>query len=512
MNTVQSTARLQKPVYTPEDTAYAWLCLFFAFSYCQATPIKENPFGAFLLILSMYTAGFVIVGVKKIKLSPVCIISAVSSVVIGSALILTDTAFLMNLSMAYSLASFGYFLYAALGNRIENGFSDYVFMDFVKLLFLFPFRSFPAIFSALFNKSTKKSSMILVKILVGATLAIFPTVFVLLLLSYDDGFRSIMRDLFDFKFDDLVKLLSSLWFTLPLGMYGFGLYASSRNNAMKNRFTAESCKAMLQKIRILPGLTAIVSVLPILFLYAVFFTAQWKYYVSGFTGVLPQNFSYAEYARQGFFELCAVSVINLFLIVSILFFMKRNPTGKSFVLKLITTVFCLCTMVLICTAVAKLVMYISIYGLTQKRIYAMWLMLLIGIVYLILALGQFLPKIKTVATCLTVAILMFACLAVCNVNALCASYNVDRYLAGDLNTVDIDTMEELGDSAVPSLVRLTKNMNGEKDPALKLELDTLLKRKADAFREEKFSFFSFSIPSALAKNALHDYVPLSQTE
>lgn len=509
MNTVQTIPPTQKPVYTAEDTAYAWLCLFFAFSYCQATPVKRNPFGAFLLILAIYTAGFVITRLKKRRLSPACIISAVSSVVIGSALILTDTAFLMGLSMAYSLASFGYFLYAAFDNCIEKGFSDYVFVDFIKILFFFPFRSIVSIFSALFNKTTQKGSMILVKILVGLTLAIFPTVFVLLLLSYDDGFKSILRDLFDFNFSDLAKLLSSLWFALPLGMYGFGLYNSARINAMKDRFTAESCKTMLQKIRILPGLTAIVSVLPILFLYAVFFVSQWKYYVSGFTGVLPEHFSYAEYARQGFFELCAVSVLNLLLIVSIIFFMKRNHKGKSLALKLIATAFCLCTLILICTAMAKLIMYISIYGLTQKRIYAMWLMLLIGIVYLILALGQFFCKIKTVAACLSVAILMFACLAVCNVNALCASYNVDRYLSGDLKSIDADAMEELGDSAIPSLVRLAKNIDDERDPALKVEIDTLLNRKAERFREEEFSLFSFSVPSARAKKALHDYVPFS---
>ncbi len=508
MNTVQNgpaTQEMEKNVYKAEDTAYAWLSLFFGFLYCQAVPVTKNPLGGFLLILALFTMGFVIVRLKKLKLSAVCIVSALSSVVIGSALILTDTAFLVNLSMTYALASFCYFLYAAFGNRIEEGFSDYIFMDFIKILFILPFRSFISIFPALFNKSTQKSSLVLVKILAGLTMAIFPTTFVLLFLSYDDGFMKILRDLFDFDFDEAARIMSSLFFTLPLGMYGFGLYDSSRTKTAKETVTPDGCKAQMQRIKILPGLTAIVSVLPIFLLYVVFFVSQWQYYVSGFTGVLPENFSYAEYARQGFFELCAVSVINLILIVSIVFFMKPGKKGSSPLLKIIASVFCLCTLILISTAVAKLVMYISFYGLTQKRIYAMWLIVLIGIVYFLIALGQFLPKFKTVAVCLTVGIVVFACLAVCNVNALCAKYNTDRYLSGDLKTIDVDAMEELGDSAVPSLVRLAKNMDEEKDPMLKAEIDSLLKRKAAKLRDEEFSLFSFSLPSALAKNALKNY-------
>ena len=51
-------------------------------------------------------------------------------------------------------------------------------------------------------------------------------------------------------------------------------------------------------------------------------------------------------------------------------------------------------------------MYIDHYGLTQKRIYAMWLMGLIALIFPVIALGQYFRKIKVVAVCLTVAIVM----------------------------------------------------------------------------------------------------------
>ena len=497
----------EKPAYSATDTAYAWLSLLLAFLFCKALPVLEHPLGGFLLIVFMFVASFVILKLKKQKLSPVCWLSALSALVIGSALLLTNTEFLIQLSWAYSLACYCYFLYAAFGNRIEAGFSDYIYIDFIKILFIFPFRSFGALFRALSSKSSKKGSAVLLKTIIGMAIAIIPTVLVFAFLSYDADFLKILDDIFSFDSEEVGDTILSLFFCVPLGMYGFGLYASSQKKVLQNKMTAQSCQTGLQKAKILPQLTATVAVLPIVFLYVVFFISQWKYYVSGFTGILPQNFSYAQYARQGFFELCSVSVINLILIVAIAFFMKRGKNGGSVVLKIVATVFCLCTLILISTAIAKLVMYIDCYGLTQKRVYAMWLMTLIGIVFLLIALGQFLRKMKVVALCVSVAIVMFAALSVGNVNALCARYNADRYLSGDLKTLDAKAMEELGDSAIPSLVRVATSMDAQQDPQLKKSIDAILFNRAGQFRDEKFSIFAFSLPSALAKSALKEYGP-----
>lgn len=494
-----------KPVYSVTDTVYAWICLLMAFLFCQTLPVIEHPLGGFLLILGLFISGFVILRLKKLKIYPVCILSVVSVLVVGSALLLTDTEFLIKLSLAYSLASYCYFLYAAFGNRIEQGFSDYVYIDIIKVLFILPFRSIGTIFPALSNKSTEKGFRCLLKVIIGIGIAVIPTAVVFSFLSYDSGFMKILESLFSFDDRNIGKIIRNLIFALPLGMYSFGLYSSSQNRILHSEMTVQNCRCRLEKTKILPQLTAMVAVVPVLFLYVIFFVSQWKYYVSGFTGVLPENFSYAEYARQGFFELCSVSVINLLMIIAIAFFIKRGKNGKSVILKIVAVIFCLCTLILISTAVAKLVMYINYYGLTQKRIYAMWLMALIGIVFLLIAVGQFLPKFKIVAVCLTVAVVMFAGLSVCNVNALCASYNADRYLSGSLETIDVEAMEELGDSAIPSLVRVANSLDAKKDFALKHRIHIALQKKITEFQNEEFSVFSFSIPSAMAKSALKDY-------
>ncbi len=493
------------PLYSLADTVYAWLSLLFAFLFCQALPAEDHPLGVFLLVAALFVTGFVFARIKQLRLSPVCILCAAVCILAASAAILTDTALLMRLCLLFSLCGYLYFLYAAHGNTVEEGLSDLVFMDFIKLLFILPFPCFGCLFPALSQKSSRRTSLTLLKILIGIGITIIPTLIVFAYLSYDAGFVKLLKNIFTFDAEQLARTVLSLLFTPPLAMYGFGLYTASRRKVLHGAMSAENCKKAVQKAQILPSLTAVVAVLPILFLYVIFFLSQWQYYVSGFTGVLPASFSYAEYARRGFFELAAVSAINLLLIVGITFFLRRDKRGSRLVLRLVSSVFCLFTLILISTAVAKLLMYIDCYGLTQKRVYAMWLMVLIGIVFLLVALGQFLPRLKAPSLCLIVFAVLFLTLSLSNVSALCAKYNADQYLAGELETLDLAAMKELGDSAVPSLVRVAEEMDAKEDPELKQGLDSLLQNAAKKQAEEQTSVFGFSLPRALARSALARY-------
>lgn len=498
------------PQNTPEnkiDSVFAWLSLILAFFFCHTVAVANHPMGGFLLVLAVFITAFTVLRLKKIKLHPCCILSSISALLLSAALILTESFFLLSLIYVYCLASCLFLIYTAFGNRVQDGYSDYIYVDFIKILFVLPFSSLAAIFPAIANNTSRRVWQLLLKILIGIGIAIIPTTLVFAFLSYDDGFMKLLDDIFSFDWENVPQLLYSFIFTLPYAMYGFGLYSSAQKGVMKEKFTVESCKNTFLKMRILPQLTAVVAAAPIIFLYVVFFVSQWKYYISGFTGILPENFSYAEYARQGFFELCAVSVINLLIITAFTALISRGRKQKGAILKLLTVVFCLFTLVLISTAVAKLVMYISYYGLTQKRIYAMWMMAVIAIIFLVIALGQFIPKFRIVAVSVTVLIAMFIPLALCNVNMLTANYNTDRYLAGTLETVDTELMEELGDSAIPSLVKLVSCIDAEEEPELLIAIDTILHNKKQEIRKEKFSLFAFNIPSALAKSALQDYEP-----
>lgn len=497
-----------KRSYTAPDTVFAWASLIFGYLFMRALPAYKNNLGAFLLILTAYISTFIFFKAKRIKMPVLSIVVGASAIIMSASLIISGNDFLIFLSFSYSLVCYCYFIYSALGNSVKKGVSDFIAVDFFKAVFVMPFYSIAELFSAIANKRSKNVFRYVLKILCGLFLAVIPTLVILTLLSYDSGFIDLLDKIFSFDTSEIVSHLISIIFAIPAAMYIFGLYSSSMHKVMENTITAKECKNAMAEIRIMPKLTALSATLPILFLYVVYFISQWKYYVSGFTGILPENFSYAEYAREGFFQLCAVSVINLIIILVIVTFMRRKAGRPDVILRVIAVTFCASTLVLITTAVSKLVMYISSYGLTEKRIYAMWLMIVIAIVYIIIAIGQFTRRIKPIFTSAAVCVVLFSALALCNADAVIAEYNVDRYINGTLDTVDIYALDSMGESAVPSLVRLSEHLEEKKSSgahyseALYEELHEYLDIESEYLNRKEMTVFSFNIPEYRAKKAI----------
>lgn len=514
-NTPQVTPTTPQPMptnpkrtFSVAESVFAWLSLIFGYIFCRVFPISESPFGGLIFTLVLFISALITVKVMAKKITVLSVIASLSAVVISASLLLTSNGFIHFFSYSYSLVVFCYFIYSACGNSIKNGLSDFIIADFIKALFVMPFCSFGCMFKAMFSGKAKGSGKIFLKILIGAAIAIVPTVIVFSLLSYDSGFTDLLNNIFDLNFEDFWSHVGSAILGVPIGLYIYGLFISSVDNKCKNVLNEESSRKVIRNLKIAPVVTIIAAVVPLLFLYIVFFISQWKYYVSGFTGVLPENFSYANYAREGFFQLCIVSVINLAVITAVILFLQRENKLSNTILKSTVVIFSLATLVLISTAIAKMVMYIDTYGLTQKRVYATWLMVVIALVFVLITVRLFVKKLKVVAVSLIICVLMFALLALPNVDAIIAKYNVGRYLSGSLSTVDIDAMEELGSSAVPSLVELTKHLqNNERnreEEALYKDLTQYLNVIADEIKGNDKDIFSFTIPDALAEKSLKD--------
>lgn len=87
---------------------------------------------------------------------------------------------------------------------------------------------------------------------------------------------------------------------------------------------------------------------------------------------LPQGYTYAAYAREGFFQLLAVGILNLIIVlISLGFF------SESRILKGILTVMSLCTFVMIASSALRMIIYIRFYYLTFLRILVLWGLLLL---------------------------------------------------------------------------------------------------------------------------------------
>ncbi len=461
-NSYPATSKKPPREFSVKETIFAWISFVLAYLFCLSIPIADNPLGALVVIVLMFvgTACAVLIKGKKLQVMPVLV--AISALAVSACLIVTANSFLHFFAFTYSLAAYCYFLYAISSDNVFR-FRDSIVIDFFKAIIILPFCSFPAMFKAMFSGKKNRSGKIILKILIGVGVAFIPCVIILALLSYDSSFTELLKKVFDFEAEDIFTHVVSFMFGFPVGAYIYGLFISSSDNKCKDVMTADSCKKILPKIRIAPVITVLTAVVPILAIYVFFFVSQWQYYISGFTGVLPKNFSHAEYAREGFFQLCTVSVINLLILVAVSILLKRKENKPSVLLKILSVVFSLFTLVLISTAIAKMVMYIEQYGLTPKRVYASWFMIVLAIVFLLIVLKQFIKKLKLIVISLTILVVMFAALSLSGVDTFIAHYNVERYFDKTLDTVDIDAMEDLGDAAIPQLVRLASILDEKND-------------------------------------------------
>ena len=152
-----------KPVrdYSAAECVFAWLCLLAGYLFCRAFPVWENPLGGFVVILLLFIAATVVLLRRGRKPGWGAVLAALSAVMIAASLILITNGFLRFLAYTYALAVFCYYVYAATGNSLQKGFSDFIAIDFLKALFVMPFCSLSHVFKAMFTGKGKRSGKLI---------------------------------------------------------------------------------------------------------------------------------------------------------------------------------------------------------------------------------------------------------------------------------------------------------------------------------------------------------------
>lgn len=91
---------------------------------------------------------------------------------------------------------------------------------------------------------------------------------------------------------------------------------------------------------------------------------------------LPEGYTYAMYAREGFFQLLAVGLINLVIVLVCIGFFRESK-----VLKAILTVMSLCTFVMIASSAMRMVIYIYYYYMTFLRLLVLWGLVVLALLF-----------------------------------------------------------------------------------------------------------------------------------
>ena len=187
--------------------------------------------------------------------------------------------------------------------------------------------------------------------------------------------------------------------------------------------------------------------------YLAYLFSQLAYFVGGFSGILPEGFTRAEYARRGFFEMTCLAGINLALMTFGVSKVRQEGKAPSS-----TRALCLflglVTEFLAASSAAKMVLYIGSYGLTRLRVLTMVIMVFLGITTALVCLWLYLPRLPYMKTVVLTALVIGAAVLWLDVDTQVARYNVDHFLSGDLSSADIDHLASLGPGAVPYLEEL----------------------------------------------------------
>ena len=315
-----------------------------------------------------------------------------------------------------------------------------------------------------------------------------------------------MKKIGDFFSKDVWNEVLRIVFGVPLAMLFFGAMYANVTGRCRGALTKEHREKFLAAVSFVPNAAAYAAVTPLCVLYIIFLVVQAEYYFGGFSADVPAGMTYAEYARSGFFELCAVAVINAVVIIALMVFTKKKEDGKSPVaLKIYSVVLCCFTLLLIAVAISKMAVYIGGYGLTRLRVYTSWFMILLAFAFIFVIIKQFAPKFNYFACLLAVFTVMFGALCFCDVDARIAEYNVNTYMTKKDAGIDMNELANLSDSAVPYIEKLTEPKDDwEKSKKIADQAKTILtQKKAD--RQEDKSFIYFNFPEYLAEQVTSKY-------
>lgn len=268
------------------------------------------------------------------------------------------------------------------------------------------------------------------------------TVFGLLFASADAAFATLAGRALP-RFDGL------LWGRLIIGMIAAAFAGSAALVAVR---PVVSPTAGLPRAR--PRVEWALPLLVLDLLFAAFVAVQLTVLFGGNSHVLrTSGLTYAQYARQGFWQLLAVAALTLGVVALAGRLVPRDNAGDRLLLRVLLGGLCGLTLVVLAAALRRLDLYEQVYGLTRLRVSVEATRLWLAAIFILVSVaGAFtrspwLPRATVAVTGLALAVF-----AMSNPDARIAQAGVDRAAAG--RPVDTRYLSTLSADAVPTLARI----------------------------------------------------------
>lgn len=199
-----------------------------------------------------------------------------------------------------------------------------------------------------------------------------------LLSSADATFDRVLGGLLQrIRIDHMGEWVLRLIISLPIGAYLYALVVGTQreNPALLEKRGRSICNGVTALRRAPSGLwTGLMG--GFVLLYMVFFGIQGGYLFGAFAHTLPADFTVAQYARQGFFELCWIVGLNFTLLAAVMV-SASQPLRAHRPAQIMATILLAQSVLFAVIAFSKLYLYISCFGFTPLRLQSTWLVTVI---------------------------------------------------------------------------------------------------------------------------------------
>jgi hypothetical protein len=193
-------------------------------------------------------------------------------------------------------------------------------------------------------------------------------------------------------------------------------------------------------------------------LFVSFVAIQFAYLFGGQANITAMGYTYSEYARRGFGELVAVAFLTLGLILTFSIWTSRENRHQRTWFNVLSTILVALIVVILSSALMRLMLYERAYGFTRLRTYThmaiLWMAILFA-AFLVLLLTQ---QLRRFPIALVIVAMGFTLtLNILNVDAFIVRQNAKTLTSHyDINELDAYYLSTLSDDAVPELVRLAE--------------------------------------------------------
>ncbi|MBO4878252.1 MAG: DUF4173 domain-containing protein [Ruminococcus sp.] len=424
------------PEYGKAEEILSALIFVFSVIYVRYVVFFTTGLISTLLYFALITTGVIYLRVKNYHFSRFNTALTVVLYLFSTVFTITDNGFIKFLNAVFLFAAGAYLVYSVCAEKRE--IERYLPFAVKSSLIDYPLNKLDCqlnIFGDSFKSRDTGSNL---KKIIGGLFLTIPLTLIVgsLLMEADDGLNSLFSCMFsDIDEEEVYMWILTVLIALPCSCYFFGIFYRNAFRKDLKELTDEECAEKLMKKRKVSNLVFHSAAAPILLLYVMFFISQTGYFLSAFMGRLPDGFSYAEYARKGFFELCWIVVINLGIMIVMNVYSKKCGNEKTTALKVYNIIFCIFTLILLATVLSKMGMYMGAYGLTVLRVQTTWFMLLCTYIFLIILIKQFRPGMH-ISKHITVGFtIMFTFLCFSRTEYLIVKYNA---VTGKVTTENVD--------------------------------------------------------------------------